>query len=653
MAKQQQNWAVEAVDPPKNGASYTVLPNRRGYVNRNLQIPLDSGGPPPITPLNVSLNYSTRPQTDNRIRRNSIPVKKTKVPEMQPRNARSPKVKGIELLRSTPPKHLSPELPLTPERRLPPVNPYKMTQRHRDDQLQKSGTDDSEPGTSRQGSHVESIPRSHGNALNSSHIMSQKKLTEKRRQMRKLALMRSRLKLKYQMTQTELDDMEQRIHRSPRGRSKRQSGGAHISLSRLALKIGKPVEESRKLPKEENHETLLKALGEDNVPFMNENNLVKDQKSLESLNPLDTPLATETETENVTETVPNSDLGSEMEIPLDNTSSTTCESVRTNTIYIPLPCQLRNPFASPAKVGYYMPTAYHPKDNFKQSQPAVPSPRLCTLVSSAQRALFARFVNDPLDIVKLIRSMDESTEVTLNAPRAQFSTIACAETDLLCLIEKKPHVTSIERAKELDVSRSPVRCPDYDCQRLCFVSDFNTHILLDHRSLTMERIKTRHTKTFFLDTNMTMLDKAKCHMVYMVRDKIIDTQAEDMNDLLPVMVMSGRTHISKSFGYAEHWATGDRGRQKPTSDIEIFVLWLTGFIPRDVQPLATVSLWSTLGPKMADCVGANTGYIYDIRAPSDVARIVRSRCSMILPMSMIMKMTNNARRFLAIQVQVY
>ncbi|EDW95045.2 uncharacterized protein LOC6534658 [Drosophila yakuba] len=684
MAKRQKNWAVEAVDPPKNGASFTILPNRNGYLNRNLQIPRDNDARPPVTPLNVSLNSSTRPQTDKRILGHSSQVKKTKKAEMVPRAARSPKVKGIELLRSTPPKHLS----VDPDRHLSPVNPYKMNQKHRDERHQKSGTsnrkvksselymgysgpgftlkdikklqrhfaaDDSEPGTSRQGSHVQSIPRSEGRVLNSSHITFQKKLIEKRRQVRKLASMRTRLNVKYQTTLKELDDLESRNHRSPTGRSKRQSGGAHITLSRLVSKmqIGKRMEESRKLLKEGNLETLLKALGEDNLPFLNGKNLVKDQESLQSLKPVGTRLTTETEMESVAETVPNSDFGSETETHIDSTSSAACESVRTRSIYIPLPRQQRNSFASPAKVGYYMPSAYHPKDYIQQSQPLATSPRLCTLVSSAQRALCTRIVNDPLDIVRLIRSMDESTEVSLNAPRAQFSTIACAESELLRLIEKKPYVTRMGRAKELDVSRSPVRCPDHDCQRLCFVSDFNIHMMLDHRSLTMERIKARHSKTFFLDTNMTMLDKAKCHMVYMVRDKVIDTHGEDLNDLFPVMVMSGRTHLSKTLGHAKLRATGVLSRQTPTSDIEIFVIWLTGFIPRDIKPLATISLWSTLGPQMADCVSVNTSYVYDIRAPTDVGQIARSRCSMILPMSMITKMTNNARRFLAVQVQVY
>jgi len=56
---------------------------------------------------------------------------------------------------------------------------------------------------------------------------------------------------------------------------------------------------------------------------------------------------------------------------------------------------------------------------------------------------------------------------------------------------------------------------------------------------------------------------------------------------------------------------------------------------------------------MADCVGVSTGYIYDIRESSDLGRIVRSRSSMILPMSMISQMTDNGSRLLPIQVKVY
>jgi len=111
--------------------------------------------------------------------------------------------------------------------------------------------------------------------------------------------------------------------------------------------------------------------------------------------------------------------------------------------------------------------------------------------------------------------------------------------------------------------------------------------------------------------------------------------------------------VSKTLAIPGSQAARIISRAKSSSDMELFVLWLTGFLPRNMRPMATISLWSTMGPKMASCVGVSTGYIYDIRAPNEVSQICRSRCSMVLPMKMITKMTNGARRFLAVQVQIY
>ncbi|XP_032575296.1 uncharacterized protein LOC6616438 [Drosophila sechellia] len=645
MANQLKNWAVDAVDPPKKGTSYTILPNRHGYLNRKVKLPHIDDASPPVTPLNVSSKPRTPPQTDKGTVPNVSPVKESKKADTVRRTTPSPKAKGIELLRSTPPVSL--ELPPNGGIYLPPSERYR---KHRDDQHHQPGksgpdpsvkdiknlqghfaADDSKPGTSRQGSHVQGFPSSKVKDLSSSHLRLQNEIIKKRRQLRKLTSMRSRLNVEEEMTRLELDELEKSYHRSPTGRSERQSGGANITLSRTESKIQNGI--STEL------DALLKALRENNLTFLNE-----DQKSLDSPNPSEScPLVTETEKGSEADTA---------ETCLDNTSSTACESAMTHIFDIPIPCQLRNPLASTAEVRYFLPCDHYP-NNIDVSQPSIGPPKICHLVSSAQRALYTRFVNNPLDVVRLVRSMNESTEVSLNAPRAQFSTITCEDKELLRLIVTKPHVTRMETDKELDVSRAPVRCPDYNCQRMSFVSDFNTHMWHTHRSLAMECIMPGHTNTFLLDTNITLLDKPKCHMVYMVRNKIIDSQAEDLKDLLPVLLMCARTHWANSFGYSEHWDAREVSEENPVLDKEFLVLWLTGVVPRDMKLLATISVWSTLGPQMADCVDVNTGYIYDIREPSELGRIVRSRSSMILPMSMISQMTDNGSRFLPVQVKIH
>ncbi|XP_037719884.1 uncharacterized protein LOC119553530 [Drosophila subpulchrella] len=686
LANHLNNWAVEAVDPPKNGGSFGVLRNRHGYLvrNRNIQ---DEAVTPPVTPLNVTSIASTPSQSDESTVSKSRPEGRSKKTTSAGRSTRYEKIKGIELLRSTPPRHLNPELPLESDRRLPPVNPYTRLYKHRDDRSQKSQTstkrvksidvnsavpgftvkdikklqrrfaaeESSEPGTSKQ-SRDQRMNPSYARPKNTSNVELQKKLLEKRLQMRKLAAIRTRLDVESKRAQTELDVLERSNLPSSSRRSKRQSGGAHMALQQLVsrLQVEKQIEKGKKLLRKNSLETVMKALREQIKPNIKINELYWDQTSLESHKPSAPPLETETETD--TETLTESDWVFRPETIIDSGSSNTqAESivVKKKRVNVPLPYQLKNPIAKPGNVGFYMPSAYRPKDYIQRSQPLGESRRICVLLSSAQRALFRRFVNDPLDIVKLIRCLDESTEVTLNAPSAQFSTIACSEQELIHLIEKKPHVTKMPKATELDVSRSPVRCPDFHCQRLFFVSDLNNHLLLDHLSLTIERIKARETKTFFLDTNMTMIDRPNCHMVYMVREKIFDRHAEDLRDLLPVLVMSARTYLTKTLAIPGSRAAQTISRVKSSSDMELFVLWLTGFVPRNMRPMATISLWSTMGPTMASCVSVNTGYIYDIRAPNVVGEICRSRCSMVLPMKMITQMTKNARRFLAVQVQIY
>ncbi|XP_016933450.2 uncharacterized protein [Drosophila suzukii] len=667
LANHLNNWAVEAVDPPKNGGSFGVLRNRHGYLvrNRNSQ---DEAVTPPVTPLNVTSAASTPSQSEE-----GSPIKSSTEGRSK-KAAGYEKIKGIELLRSTPPRHLNPELPLESDRRLTPINPYTRSYKQRADHNQKSQTstkrvksidvNSAVPGFSlkdvrklqRRFAAEESSEPGTSRPKNTSNVELQKKLLEKRLQMRKMVAIRTRLDVECKTAQTELDVLERSNLRSSSRRSKRQSGGAHMALQQLVsrLQMEKQNEKGKKLLRKYSLETVMKALREQIKPNIKRKELDSDQTSLESQEQSAPPLETETETD--TETVTESDWVSRTETIRDSGSTTTpAESivVKKKRVYVPLPYQLNNPTAKPGNVGFYMPSAYRPKDCIQRSQPLGESRRICVLLSSAQRALFRRFVNDPLDIVKLIRSLDESTEVTLNAPSAQFSTIACSEKELIHLIEKKPHVTKMPKAKELDVSRSPLRCPDSDCHRLCFVSDLNNHLLLDHRSLTIERIKARDTKTFFLDTNMTMFDRPKCHMVYMVRDKVFDSHAEDLRDLLPVLVMSGRTYLTKTLAIPGSQAARIISRAKSSSDMELFVLWLTGFLPRNMRPMATISLWSTMGPKMASCVGVSTGYIYDIRAPNEVSQICRSRCSMVLPMKMITKMTNDARRFLAVQVQIY
>lgn len=281
----------------------------------------------------------------------------------------------------------------------------------------------------------------------------------------------------------------------------------------------------------------------------------------------------------------------------------------------------------------------------------------CVLASSAQRASLQGAAPDPQLVerlkLKLIESARTGIPPILEPPNDQFSTVACTNEDLIVIMEENPQLGEEQKPRELNVSRSPILCPDFDCKRLSFISDLNKHFLLEHRALTMERIGVRQTKTFFLDPTMVLLNKPKCQMLYMVRDKIIDSQGDDLKDLLPVLVMTARTNLAEALAPTKGNADEVLKRIKAGEDREVFLIWLTSIIPRDMHLMGTLSFWSTTGLKIIDCLSVNTSHIYDIRAPQDMASIVRSSSTLMLPMKMISKMTDKGANLLVVQVKVY
>ncbi|XP_017081349.2 uncharacterized protein LOC108114743 [Drosophila eugracilis] len=691
LADRVNNWAVEAVDPPKEVGSFCVLPNRHGYLIRNQQSE-DTDEKTPETSHNVTPASSLQPMQSNAGNsRDSSPAEVSKKASSVEGSTKTSKIKGIELLRATPPDHLKSVLPLEQDIRLSQDNPFAKTGGDSDEQKLKSKTSaeeikssdstskpygpsltvkdvkklqrrycsdrSSQPGTSQQ-AKAQAASGSHYKFREPAKKFStifemQRKLLEKRRKMKKLALVRMKLDAECEMTRRELSILERKNHRESMGQSKRQSGGAHFTLSRLVSEMKsekQQQEKGKKLFKKDVLGILLKTLLEEEVPLEEENEVDTNLKP-EDKKPSDPPHEAKGEMETVTE----NDKGLKSESTVERSSAMKKQKriSRKKRKYIPIPDQLRNPFASPGNIGFDMPNAYHSTNSYQRSQPLEKSPRMCFLLSSVQRAIRSRLINDPLNVVRLIRSLSASVEVILRAPKALFCTIPCLEDEVLNLIEKKTHLTEMQKVEELQVSRSPIRCPDFDCQRVFFVSDFNNHLLKDHRTLTVERIKSRQTKTFFLDSNTTKLDRPKCHMLLMVRNKVIDSQAKHMKDLMPILLMSGRTHLSKTFEPMGSKAAKIISRIKPKSDMEFFVIWLTGIVPIGMKPLATISLWSILGRNTADCFAVNTAYINDIKAPNDAGHIFRRSSSIFLPMSMINKMTNNGRRFLAIQVRVY
>lgn len=275
--------------------------------------------------------------------------------------------------------------------------------------------------------------------------------------------------------------------------------------------------------------------------------------------------------------------------------------------------------------------------------------KLNMLVSTVQRAQYRGYPDDPQ---QLMQNLDSSQLMNRRKPPvAQFATLPCPQSELDALVHLKRDLVE-RKLRPLKVCRSPVCCPDSDCRRMFFISDFNDHLTHGHPALAMERTMPYQVKTFFLDTRVTCLNNAKCHMVYFLRDKFIDHHSEKYPSLLPVLVMSARVNIVDIFIPN----TDDKSCSTPVStspENEIYVFWLTSVRPDDHRLMGTISVWPTNGKPMAEHIIVQTSEIYNIRSSQKLMSICKSTRVLMLSGSQVNRMTEGGKHLLAVQVQIY
>ncbi|EDW18564.2 uncharacterized protein LOC6582385 [Drosophila mojavensis] len=279
--------------------------------------------------------------------------------------------------------------------------------------------------------------------------------------------------------------------------------------------------------------------------------------------------------------------------------------------------------------------------------------KLHMLVSTVQRARFRGFPEDPQ---KLLHSLNTAELMKYrDPPPPQFSTLPCSPNELVNLLSIKREVLQPNMTRPLKVCRSPIFCPDSECRRMFFISDFNDHLTHEHPALPMERIAPCMAKTFFLDTRVTMLNQAKCNMVYFVKDKFFDSNSNKHPDLLPVLIMTARMQITEFFSLrdSETLTNNNACNTCCIPDQEIFMLWLTSVRPDDIKIVGTVSLWPTRSRPIIEYLMVHTNEAYNIRAAQSLKDIYGSNRAITVPGSIISRMTNNGENLLAVQVLIH
>ncbi|XP_017139085.2 uncharacterized protein DDB_G0283697 isoform X2 [Drosophila miranda] len=211
-----------------------------------------------------------------------------------------------------------------------------------------------------------------------------------------------------------------------------------------------------------------------------------------------------------------------------------------------------------------------------------------------------------------------------------------------------PFESPREKPQTLQICKKPINCPISDeCQQRCVISDFSTHVLYDHQNVMLERIDLGQTKTFHLDPRLAKKNRPTCHMVYFVRDMIIDPPRGKMRDVLPVLVMSARMHscdvsTSKS-------PTNDSCLEDDT--LQFLLIWLCSFKPTNVRVVGTLSVEATCAYGQ-DSLMVRTARAYDIRAPQDMRTIYRSPSTLIMPYDLVRRITQRGNRSLIVKVKI-
>ncbi|XP_022212317.2 uncharacterized protein LOC111067527 [Drosophila obscura] len=197
----------------------------------------------------------------------------------------------------------------------------------------------------------------------------------------------------------------------------------------------------------------------------------------------------------------------------------------------------------------------------------------------------------------------------------------------------------------LRVCREPLLCPVCpECQHRCFVSDFNTHVQRDHANVMLERIRVGQTKTFHLDLRLTKKNQPVCHMIYFVKDMIIDPQGGHTHDLLPVLVMTARMNT----------ADVQNTKESPLEDdeaLQFLLVWLCSYKPSNYRVIGTICVEATCA-EMADSLTVRTARAYDIRAIQDMNTLFHSPSTLVMPYNFVRRISKRGNHSLTVSVKI-
>ncbi|XP_067645871.1 uncharacterized protein [Eurosta solidaginis] len=275
-----------------------------------------------------------------------------------------------------------------------------------------------------------------------------------------------------------------------------------------------------------------------------------------------------------------------------------------------------------------------------------PSIDIMAQLSNTHRAFYNPPTGERIQSVHNQTFTPQSTE-----PPPQFQLITCSNIMAADLILAKGRFINMKPipACQLTIPRPPIKCPESSCERMIFVSDFNKHLIVDHSMLPMERIAPRQCKNFFLDPKLAHCGISKCHLLYLIRDKITDLGSSKFKDFLPLLVMSTRIRLSDLCGIdvQEYPEFGES-----EANTEYLVIWLTGIVPEEFPVGVSLTVWPRSG-QVPTCHMVHSGEMYSVRRSQEVKDVCRSGQMLLLSTSEIQLLTNGSKEMLELQIVVH
>lgn len=139
---------------------------------------------------------------------------------------------------------------------------------------------------------------------------------------------------------------------------------------------------------------------------------------------------------------------------------------------------------------------HHPTLPNEKSSPVVPSSNL-TKATAIYRA-------------SMVQTIDNKTKHVQIIPKFEQPPIAPNHNE-----------SHSQTASKLNIPRSPVACPISSCvHKLVFVSEFIKHIKINHVKVPFGSLIPGCFKNFFLDANINSFGENRCHLLYLVSNKI-------------------------------------------------------------------------------------------------------------------------------------